>query len=138
MSADTSFLGRGWSFPPQFGRTGGLQMVEEGEDIRQSLHILLSTAPGERVMQPAYGCGLRQLVFGSMDDSLVTEIRDLVERAVRLYEARIDLHSVAVDDSALIEGLLRIELSYTVRSTNSRDNFVYPFYLNDGDVAAAE
>ena len=74
---DKTFLGTGWGFPPSFeGVACAARMVSAEQDVRESLHILLSTNPGERVMQPAYGCGLKRRVFDSIDESLLTEIRD--------------------------------------------------------------
>ena len=132
MDADKRFLGTGWGFPPSFARFGGglgIRMVSEEEDIRESLHILLSTAPGERVMQPDYGCGLRRLVFAHLDDSTLTEIRDVIGKAVLFHEVRITLNAVDVDASEWAEGLLKLRLDYTVRTTNTRTNMVYPFYF---------
>jgi phage baseplate assembly protein W len=119
MSNDKSFLGNGWAFPPTFAKQplavggGGKVALASGEDdIRQSLTILLSTTPGERIMQPAFGCGIKSHVFDTLSTSVVTEIRNLVERA--------------------IHGRLDILLEYTVRTTNTRSNMVYPFYLLEG------
>lgn len=130
---DNSFLGRGWSFPPEFNRQARqVTMVSREEDIRQSLIILFSTSPGERIMQPAYGCGLNAMVFETINESTVTEIKDIIERAVLFFEPRIILNAVELDDSQIYNGLLKIRLEYTVRSTNSRSNMVYPFYFREG------
>jgi phage baseplate assembly protein W len=130
---DKSFLGTGWSFPPEFNRqTRQVKMVSREEDIRQSLMILFSTSPGERIMQPAYGCGLNTMVFESMNESTVTEIKDIIERAILFFEPRIILNRVDLDDSEIYNGLLKIQLEYTIRSTNSRSNMVYPFYFQEG------
>ena len=130
---DKSFLGTGWNFPPQFGRQNReAAMVSEDEDIRQSLRILFSTSPGERVMYPAYGCGLKGLVFHGLTEGTITQMKDLIERAVLFYETRVTLDRVLVDTGSAPEGVIRIELEYTVRSTNSRSNMVYPFYLLEG------
>lgn len=132
MGADTHFLGSGWGFPPSFERFGGAlkaRQVAGEEDIRESLHILLSTAPGERVMQPEYGCGLRRMVFGHLDESTVTAIKDVVATAVLRHEVRITLDDVQVDASEMADGALRLRLDYRVRSTNSRANMVYPYYV---------
>lgn len=139
MSADKSFLGAGWAFPPTFAKQplavggGGKVALASGEDdIRQSLTILLSTTPGERIMQPAFGCGIKSHVFDTLSTSVVTEIRNLVERAVLFFEPRITLHNVQVRDDEAIHGRLDILLEYTVRTTNTRSNMVYPFYLLEG------
>lgn len=130
---DTSFLGTGWSFPPAFDpRSKQAVMVSGLEDIEQSLRILLSTTPGERVMQPAYGCGLRRMVFEVVNDSTLTALKDLVAKAVLFFEVRITLERVEVDASRVFEGVIFLHLHYTVRSTNSRSNLVYPFYFREG------
>jgi phage baseplate assembly protein W len=129
---DKSFLGTGWGFPPAFrlqGRQIHARMAREEDDIRESLRILLATSPGERVMQPDYGCGLRSKVFEHLDESAVTEIKDIVQRAVLFHEARITLNEVQVDTAEWGEGRLALILDYTVRSTNTRTNMVYPFYF---------
>jgi phage baseplate assembly protein W len=133
MSIDTTFLGTGWSFPPQFDlRHRGAVTVSEEEDIEQSLVILLSTTPGERVMQPSYGCGLKRMVFEHINESAITEIKDLIEKAVLFFEVRITLNVVQVDSAEMFEGLLRIRLDYTVRTTNARANMVFPLYITEG------
>ena len=106
-------------------------MVADEENIRQSLWTLLSTSPGERVHRYDYGCPLRRYVFEIMDISTQTLLRDEIERAVVMYEPRIDLHRVDFETDEK-EGILRILLDYTVRQTNRRTNMVYPFYLNEG------
>ena len=133
--ADKSFLGRGWSFPPQFDLNNGLlelKMVSLEADIKESLGILLSTAPGERVMQPSYGCGLKSMMFETIDETAITEIRDLVERAILFFEPRISVEDVSVDTADIYEGLLRIHIDYTIISINTRSNIVYPFYIQEG------
>ena len=137
MDSPNPFLGTGWAFPPGFDdRQLGALMVERTEDIEESLRILMSTRPGERVMHPSYGCDLQRMVFETMDTSTLTEIRDMVERAVLFFEARITLDRLDIDTSGLAEGVLRLRLAYTVRTTNSRHNWVYPFYLGTAGAAA--
>jgi len=127
------FLGRGWSFPPTFIReTAGLQMLEEEADIASSLEILLSTTLGERIMQPFYGCNLDELVFESLNTRIKTLMADKVESAILYNEPRILLEQVALDDSLDADGVVLIEVSYQVKSTNSRFNFVYPYYKLEG------
>jgi uncharacterized protein len=133
MDADRSFLGTGWAFPPEFDLIGkSVRMVSEEDDIRESLTILLWTNPGERVMLPAFGCGLRARVFDSITESMITEVRDLVERAILFFEPRITLNSVDVLVRDALGGIIDIDISYTIRSTNTRSNMVYPFYFLEG------
>ena len=133
MEGSRAFLGRGWSFPPEFHRHGkGAVMSSGEEDIAQALVILLSTVPGERVMRPTFGCGLKAMVFETVDEGTLAEIRDVVERAVLFFEPRITLNQVDVTFPDPLGGRLDLVLDYTVRETNSRSNMVYPFYLLEG------
>ena len=128
----TSFLGTGWGFPPEFGKNRKIRLSSEEEDIRESLEIILSTNPGERVMRPTFGCGLNKVVFEHINQSTVTEIIDIVERAILFFEPRITLDKVELDFQNPVEGRLLMNLKYTVRSTNNRSNMVYPFYYLEG------
>ncbi len=127
------FLGRGWAMPPQLDpRTGLVAYVESEEDIRQSILIILETAPGERVMRPNFGCGIHELVFAAVDSTVIQRICSTVEEALRRCEARIDVLEVKVDEAATAQGELLIELEYRVRKTNQTGNLVFPFYFREG------
>ena len=128
-----SFLGTGWSFPPSFDNVSAeTVMLTEEDDVRSSLHILLTTRLGERVMQPTYGCNLDELVFESMTTTFKSYIKDLVKTAILYHEPRIKLNKVDLDDSRDLEGVILIIIDYTIRSKNTRFNYVYPFYKNEG------
>ncbi len=135
VSSDSRFLGTGWSFPPAFNKTPeamGVVMVSHEQDINESLSILLSTSTGERVMYPAYGCGLKKMVFENFNESAATALKDTIARAVLFFEPRITLENIEVDISDVHQGCIRVCLDYTVRSTNNRSNIVYPFYFEEG------
>ena len=128
-----SFLGTGWGFPPTFDNsTNTVVMTSDEADIHQSLQILLSTRQGERVMVPGYGCNLDEMVFEPIPTTFKTYISEMIKTSVLYYEPRIDLNSVQVDDSRETEGVILLVLDYSVRTTNSRFNFVYPYYKNEG------
>jgi len=133
MNDPSLFLGTGWQFPPSFAGKGRFANMAIGEeDIRESLRLLLSTVPGERVMQPEYGCSLSSMVFETFDRSTLTDVEDRVKRAILFFEPRIVLEQVAVDLANQAEGYLSIGIHYRVRATNSRSNMVYPFYFLEG------
>lgn len=128
-----SFLGTGWGFPPTFDNvTKAAVMTSDEVDIQLSLQILLATRQGERVMEPDYGCNLDEMVFEPMTSTFKTHIVEMVKRAILYYEARIDLDSLQVDDSQETNGVILLIINYTVSATNSRFNFVFPYYKNEG------
>jgi uncharacterized protein len=130
------FLGKGWSFPPTFdNRAKGVVMTEGEDDIRASLEILLGTRLGERIMRPGYGTNLDQMLFDTIDATLVATLEKDLQFAIALYEPRIDMKQLAVLSDRQVEGRLLVVIDYIVRSTNTRNNLVYPFYLNEGTEA---
>jgi phage baseplate assembly protein W len=130
---NTDFLGTGWGFPPTFDdTTNKVVMTSDEADIQLSLQILLSTRKGERVMVPDYGCNLDEMVFEPMNTTFKSYISQMIRTSILFYEPRIDLNSLLLDDSQDAQGIIIINISYTVRTTNSRFNFVYPFYKKEG------
>ena len=132
MEQKNPFLGTGWAFPPEFIQAKhSVKMIADEEDVRSSLEILLCTAVGERIMQPTYGCDLKKLLFEPLDTALKAYIEDMLKTAILYHEPRIRL-----DDVELVtipeEGRIDIYLDYTIRTTNSRYNFVFPFYKTEG------
>ena len=123
-------LGRGLRFPYQLSRGGGLAMATDEERIRQSIILVLSTARGERVMRPEFGCDLRSFVFATIDSAALTMIKSAVREALMRWEPRIEVRDVRVHTEQAAEGSLFIDLDYTIRRTNFPANLVYPFYLH--------
>lgn len=132
MKINTDFLGTGWSFPPEFNKTEGkLIMTTDVEDINNSLIILLSTRPGERVMFPDYGCDLQEMIFKPLNLTLITQMKGIIERAILYHEPRINILSIDIDTQEELEGEVLIKIDYEVRNTNTRSNIVFPFYKGE-------
>ena len=132
MDEINSFLGTGWSFPPQFSKTGkNVKMISDEEVIRNSLEVLLATRVGERLMQPKYGCNLDVMLFEPINITLQTFIKDLVFTSIFYYEPRVKPEDVKLSVPNQ-DGSILIEVQYTIRATNTRYNLVYPFYLQEG------
>jgi uncharacterized protein len=130
----TSFLGRGWSFPPQFLlETGEVAMTADEEDIHASLKILFGTAIGERLFEPEYGLDMQEMLFEPISTTMETYVIDRIKVAILIYEPRIEVLRLDLDTTAQNEGRMNIVLEYLVRTTNSRYNLVYPFSMTDGN-----
>jgi uncharacterized protein len=128
-----AFLGRGWKFPVAINpATGRIAMSEYEQDIRESIFIILSTAPGERVMRPDFGCGIHDLVFAPINRATLGLFESRVRESILRFEARIEIVSLSFDTSQASNGKLLIEFKFRVRETNNEFNFVFPFYLKEG------
>lgn len=128
--ADTSFLGLGWNFPIGQDASHHIALTSDGEEsVRQSIWTILATSPGERVMRPGFGCGINDLVFAVNNAATATTVTRAVREALATWEPRIDVLDVYAAPDPNQSNVLNIEINYQVRSTNSRFNLVYPFYL---------
>ena len=116
---DLTFLGRGWTFPPTINHDlSRVEMLEQEADIASSLEVLLSTAQGERVMLPQYGCNLDELVFETLDTRMKTLMADKVESAILYHEPRVELENVSLNEYQELEGVVLINIVYRVKTTN--------------------
>ncbi|MBS1510479.1 MAG: GPW/gp25 family protein [Bacteroidetes bacterium] len=128
---NASFLGTGWSFPPAFRREWyGVEMLHDEEDVRSSIGIILGTITGERVMLPTFGCNLQPYVFEPMNAPTIAMIEKIVRDALVIHEPRIIVESLTSTPNQA-EGKLEVDISYSIITTNTRYNYVFPFYMNE-------
>lgn len=128
---NSDFLGLGWNFPIGLDDGGQVELAPDGEEgIRQSIWMILGTSPGERLMRPDFGCGIHDMVFGVNNAATANAVAGAVREALAVWEPRIDVLDVYAVPDPSHPNLLLIEINYQVRSTNSRFNLVYPFYLD--------
>jgi uncharacterized protein len=126
------FLGTGWKFPVKINESGQVALSEYEQDIKEAIWIILSTSKGERVMRPDFGCGIHDYVFASVNTSTLALMESSIREALTIWEPRIELTDLKINSDEISNGKLMISLEYKVRSTNSRFNLVYPFYLKEG------
>jgi uncharacterized protein len=115
----------GFQVTPQ----GRIEMVQDDASIRQSLLLLLSTSPGERVMRPDYGCSLRRLVFAPNDETTAGLAIHYVRQAVTRWEPRVEVLGVDAGRDPIDPERLNIVLEYRVRATRRIDAITYPIDL---------
>lgn len=125
-------IGTGWFFPLKPSSGGQLTYLSGDEKIRQSIAIILSTAPGERLMLPEFGCGIHDLVFRANTAAFRALLQEHVRSALVLWEPRIDVLDVRVETPPEARNYLQILVDYRVRSNNALYNLVYPFFLTEG------
>lgn len=127
------FLGSGWSFPVTFS-VGNHQLITTRfeNNIKDSIDVILQTNFEERPMNPQFGSGLQQFFFQEMNETLKAEIRDTVRTSLLNNEPRISVLDVEVTYADIENGLIEIDITYEYNQTNTRHNYVYPFYLKEG------
>jgi len=123
------FIGRGWAFPIRTDATGGIALVAREREIEEAIRLILGTSPGERPMRPEFGCRIADFIFGSADGATANAISAEVQRSLRRWEPRIDVHDVVVSFDVVDQTVLYVDVRYSIRHTNDRRNLVFPFYV---------
>ena len=133
MSADREYLGRGWRFPVAINLTGGVSTSSYEENVRESMFILLGTAPGERLQRPDYGCRIHDLMFAPNNYITAARAEYYCQEAIYKFEPRVDSVEVVSRIPAEEPNRLDLVISYVIVGQNDKRNLVYPFYLRKPD-----
>ena len=123
-------LPKGFPFPFRLGEQG-LTPISGEEKIRQSIYIILMTRQGERPLRPEFGSRIWEYVFELPGETVRHLLCTEIVQAIDQWEHRVQNVQAHIDDSAISEGKILIEVSYTIRATNRPDNLVFPFYLEE-------
>ena len=127
-----AILGSGWKFPIRLSGRGGFSLSHEEQDVAEAIWIVLSTARGERIMRPEFGCGVHDYVFAPNNANTRGAVAYQVQQALIRWEPRIDVVDVRADDDPGQPNLLLISIDYRIRANNAFHNLVYPFFLLEG------
>jgi phage baseplate assembly protein W len=128
----TDIIGQGWSFPIKVNANGGLDWSNGPDRIQAAIWIILSTSPGERLMMPDFGAGIKDYVFQSNSASVRNQLVNAIQKALVQWEPRIQLVSVTATTSPDQASLVLISIDYQINDTNELYNMVYPFFLQEG------
>lgn len=123
------FIGTGWRYPILPDTTGSLGYVSGDANVEQSLHILLLTQLGERVMRSDFGTHAPKLVFAPGSVQYLRLLENTIKEAVRDWEPRVDLDNVLAEADPVNQFKITVSIRYTVRQTNNSFNLVFPYYL---------
>jgi phage baseplate assembly protein W len=122
-------VGRGWSFPPDLDQQGTIALTSDDQEIEQSIYLILSTAPGQRVMRPEFGCHIHELVFAPNNATTAGLATRFVREALGRWEPRIDLRRVDVAPDPDNPAHLMISVEYRINASHNNRSLVFPFYL---------
>ena len=127
---DNSFLGTGMKFPPQIDPgTGRFAVSSREQSVRESVYLILMTSRGERWLEPNFGSQMVSYAFMDTSPTMLRMLSDVLRDLLLTQEPRISDVDVEIDPETK-NGCLLVSIRYTVAATNSRDNLVFPFYLN--------
>lgn len=129
-------LGQGWKFPLAVTATGGIAQASEETRIEESIHFILGTAFGERVMLAEFGSEAHDALFAPASTSRIASIVEQTRRALIKYESRIDILDARGSVPEGAPSTLLVHIVYSIRATNTIGNIVHPFYLVEGEGTA--
>ena len=116
----------------QLTARGGIDMIAGDDSVRQAILLLLSTAPGERVMRPEYGCLVHRLIFSPNDDTTAGLAIYYVRRALELNEPRVEIVELDAQRHPEEAERLEINLVYRVRATQRTEQLAFSLDLSGG------
>jgi len=136
MVTDTNkdILGTGWSYPLRVDGRGGIAFSRRDMGIEESIHVILSTAKGERRMRPNFGCDIHNIIFAPNTAATWGLAAHYVEEALGWWEPRIEVTEIDPQPDPQDTSRLLINIKYRIKATNDARNIVYPFYLLPGRV----
>ncbi len=126
---ETDFIGRGWTFPVRISGSGGIRLTTLSEELDASIGMVISTAPGERVMRPDFGCRIWDQLFEPVNTDTMAAMEQAVIEAIQMWEPRVTVSTVTAEPDPEIAERVNVSIEYVVRQTNDRRNLVYPFYV---------
>jgi phage baseplate assembly protein W len=110
-------------FPYGFDGRGHTRTEGYADWIRGLVEQVLFTAPGERVMRPDFGSGLRQLVFAPNSDELAATTQVLAQGALQQWLGElITVESLRVEAT---DATLAVTVSYLVNQTGERSQHTF-------------
>lgn len=126
-------IGQGINFPYRYaqgGKVSSVQTSNAGARIHQSIHLILSTAIGERLWNLEFGSRLPQLVFEPNDLQLQGTLRFYTADALSRWEKRIEIVSIDfLQDYEDDSNTIGIRIAYVIRNSHVAGSYVYPFSL---------
>jgi len=131
MSNERDFLGKGLRFPVSVNLKGGESRSALEENVRQSIFIILGTAPGERLHRPDFGCRIHDLMFAPNNDITAARAEVYCEEAIYKYEPRIEHVVCGAAANTDQPNRLDVRIEYVIAGKNDKRNLVFPFYLRN-------
>lgn len=136
--ADNRFLGTGAKFPLQVDpATGRIMTVSGNRAVKESIYLILMTQVTERLVRPSFGSDIMNYAFMDTGTTMMSILRRDIMQTILQQEPRVSDINIETEYRA-DRGAVIIDINYRVTATNTRDNLVFPFYLDRGSGEAEE
>jgi len=106
------------AFPWRSDAAGRTAVADVDAHVLQMIELLLFTEPGERVMRPEFGGGVRRLVFGAASPEVASALQFVIQAGMDRWLGdivRVEKLSVEAEDAAL-----RVDLTYVILATGEQ------------------
>jgi phage baseplate assembly protein W len=133
MPDNRDFLGKGFRITVSLNLSGGVSTSALEENVRQSIFIILGTAPGERINRPQFGCRIHDLMFAPNNPLTAARAEVYCEEAIYKYEPRVSKVTCLAQANPDEPNRLDIRIEYVIAGKNDKRNLVFPFYLRSED-----
>lgn len=128
-----AFMGRGWSFPPAFSKQSrGTVMLSDEANVARSVRLCVQTRLGERMFHPNLGTEIDDFAFVRNYNTIDQQrLKRMIEYAIVENEPRVDVDDISIEHN-LADESIEISIAYTIKSSNTQFNMVFPFYYEGG------
>lgn len=113
--------------------SGAINMIAGVGAVRQSVLLLLTTMPGERINRPDYGCDLNKLIFMPNDATTQGLAMHYVRQAISRWEPRVRIMKIDATANQENPGVMDIILDYQVIAEAFNDELLLSFNLSELD-----
>ena len=128
-----AFMGRGWSFPPSFSKQSkGIVMLADEDNVARSVRLCVQTRLGERMFHPDLGTEIDDFAFVRNYNTIDQQrLKRMIEYAIVENEPRVEVDNITLEHN-LADESIEISIAYTIKSSNTQYNMVFPFYYEGG------
>lgn len=103
----------GVSFPLEItGDNAGYKLAELNEVVRFNIKNIILTNPGERIMLPDFGVGIKQALFENSSYELLTAIQERIVEQIGFYASYLTILELTINP--IDEMSLNIKLKYEI------------------------
>lgn len=123
---------RGWNFPVQLDKdTGRIKTVEDNENIKQSIKIILLTQIRERKIVPSFGTNIKSFLFDIVDPAFISDLRKSVTNSLKRWEKHIVDLNVSVSSEGGSVSVINVNIDYITDISPNQERVTHSINVNN-------